>query len=135
VRYKRGFDAFIASHTEYQHIKSLVAFSGRLKGREVSHPNDPDLVGQPFAVDPEAEFSESNMNPGIPSPDLAASFERAEYRIMLVADKFQTGFDQPKLVAMYLDKKIGNDVEIVQHFPAEPLPPRQGRRLHHRLRQ
>ncbi|MEZ1817439.1 hypothetical protein QVM29_32280, partial [Pseudomonas aeruginosa] len=31
-----------------------------------------------------------------------------------VADKFQTGFDQPKLVAMYLDKKIGNEVEIVQ---------------------
>ena len=35
---------------------------------------------------------------------------------MLVADKFQTGFDQPKLVAMYVDKKIANDVEIVQTF-------------------
>jgi type I restriction enzyme R subunit len=34
--------------------------------------------------------------------------------VMLVANKFQTGFDQPKLVAMYLDKKIGNAVEIVQ---------------------
>jgi type I restriction enzyme R subunit len=33
---------------------------------------------------------------------------------MLVANKFQTGFDQPRLVAMYLDKKIGNEVEIVQ---------------------
>jgi type I restriction enzyme R subunit len=114
VRYKRGFDAFIAEHLQYQHIKSLVAFSGKLKGREVSHPNDPELAGQAFAVDPEADFSEGNMNPGVPSSDLAASFERAEYRIMLVADKFQTGFDQPKLVAMYLDKKIGNDVEIVQ---------------------
>jgi type I restriction enzyme R subunit len=32
VRYKRGFDAFIAEHPVYQHIKSLVAFSGKLKG-------------------------------------------------------------------------------------------------------
>jgi type I restriction enzyme R subunit len=41
-------------------------------------------------------------------------FDRPEYRVMIVADKFQTGFDQPKLCAMYLDKKIANDVEIVQ---------------------
>ena len=41
---------------------------------------------------------------------LRIAFDRPEYRVMLVADKFQTGFDQPKLVAMYVDKKIGNDV-------------------------
>jgi type I restriction enzyme R subunit len=46
---------------------------------------------------------------------------------MLVADKFQTGFDQPKLVAMYVDKKIANDVEIVQTLlPPQPDGAGQG---------
>lgn len=48
--------------------------------------------------------------------DLRHVFDRPEYRVMLVANKFQTGFDQPKLVAMYVDKKIANAVEIVQTF-------------------
>ena len=114
IRYKNGFDAFISKHPEYSHIKSLVAFSGRLRGKDVMHPDDPLLEGDPFVVDEDAEFTEGNMNPGIPSSDLRVTFDRPEYRVMLVADKFQTGFDQPKLVAMYIDKKIANDVEIVQ---------------------
>ena len=56
------------------------------------------------------------MNPDVAGQDLRLAFDRPEYRVMLVADKFQTGFDQPKLVAMYVDKKIANDVEIVQTF-------------------
>jgi type I restriction enzyme R subunit len=56
------------------------------------------------------------MNPDVKGQDLRLAFDRPEYRVMLVADKFQTGFDQPKLVAMYVDKKIANDVEIVQTF-------------------
>src|SRR5206468_543962 len=56
------------------------------------------------------------MNPDVAGQDLRIAFDRPEYRVMLVADKFQTGFDQPKLVAMYVDKKIANDVEIVQTF-------------------
>lgn len=114
IRYKKGFDAFSSKHPEYSHIKSLVAFSGKLKGKDVMHPDDPSLKDDPFVVDEDAEFTESNMNPGIPSPDLRVTFDRPEYRVMLVADKFQTGFDQPKLVAMYVDKKIANDVESVQ---------------------
>ena len=54
------------------------------------------------------------MNPAVRGQDLRLAFDRPEYRVMLVANKFQTGFDQPKLVAMYIDKKIANDVEIVQ---------------------
>lgn len=54
------------------------------------------------------------MSPEIRGQDLRIAFDRPEFRIMIVADKFQTGFDQPKLVAMYLDKKIANEVEIVQ---------------------
>lgn len=114
VRYKRGFDAFIEANPEYAHIRALVAFSGKLTGREVMHPNDDMLEGDAFVVDEGTEFSETSMNPDVAGQDLRIAFDRPEYRVMLVANKFQTGFDQPKLVAMYIDKKIANDVEIVQ---------------------
>ncbi len=114
VRYKKGFDAYIEKHPEHAGIRSLVAFSGKLTGRQVMHSDDERLSGDVFVVDEAAEFTEVNMNPDISGQDLRIAFERPEYRVMLVADKFQTGFDQPKLVAMYLDKKIANDVEIVQ---------------------
>src|SRR5690625_4387625 len=52
------------------------------------------------------------MNPGVGS-DLAREFRRPEYRLMIVADKFQTGFDQPLLCAMYVDKRLP-DVHAVQ---------------------
>ena len=116
VRYKKGFDAFIADHPEYAHIHVLVAFSGKLTGREVMHPSDNTLHSEVFITDEAAEFTEASMNPGIGHPDLRIAFNRPEYRVMIVADKFQTGFDQPLLVAMYIDKKIGNEVEVVQTF-------------------
>ena len=114
VRYKKGFDAYIEKHPEHAGIRSLVAFSGKLTGKQVMHSDDERLAGDVFVVDEDEEFTEVNMNPGISGQDLRIAFERPEYRVMLVADKFQTGFDQPRLVAMYLDKKIANDVEIVQ---------------------
>jgi len=114
VRYKRAFDAFIEANPAYKEIRALVAFSGKLTGKEVAHPNDDLLDDDIFSVDENAEFSESNMNPGVGGQDLRTAFDRPEYRVMLVANKFQTGFDQPKLVAMYIDKKIANAVEIVQ---------------------
>ena len=58
------------------------------------------------------DATEASMNPGLGS-DLAREFRRPEYRLMLVADKFQTGFDQPLLCAMYVDKKLP-DVHAVQ---------------------
>jgi type I restriction enzyme R subunit len=116
VRYKRAFDAFIAANPEYGNIRALVAFSGKLTGREVMHPNDDLLKGEAFIVEEDAEFTEANMNPDAAGKDLRHVFDRPEYRVMLVANKFQTGFDQPKLVAMYVDKKIANAVEIVQTF-------------------
>ncbi|RQW82027.1 MAG: type I restriction endonuclease subunit R [Methylococcus sp.] len=111
VRYKKGFDAYIAQHPEYSHIRSLVAFSGKITGKDIMHAAD---AGDTFSVKEADEFTEASMNPGITSSDLRIVFDRPEYRVMLVADKFQTGFDQPKLVAMYIDKKIANEVEIVQ---------------------
>lgn len=116
VRYKKGFDSFIAKHPEYASIRSLIAFSGKLTGKQVMHADDERLAGDVFLVDENEEFTEINMNPEIGGQDLRQAFERPEYRVMLVADKFQTGFDQPKLVAMYNDKKIANDVEVVQTF-------------------
>lgn len=116
VRYKKAFDAFIAGHPEYKDIHTLVAFSGQLTGKEVMHFDDPQLRGDTFATEEEAIFSEDTMNPAVKGQDLRHAFDRPEYRVMLVANKFQTGFDQPKLVAMYIDKKIANDVEIVQTF-------------------
>lgn len=116
VRYKKAFDAFIEDHPEYKDIHTLVAFSGTLTGKEVMHFDDPQLKGDTFASDEDAIFSEDTLNPAIKGQDLRLAFDRPEYRVMLVANKFQTGFDQPKLVAMYIDKKIANDVEIVQTF-------------------
>lgn len=114
VRYKKGFDRYIEQHPEHAGIRSLVAFSGKLTGKQVKHADDERLAGDVFLVDDGEEFTEISMNPGVEGQDLRVAFERPEYRVMLVADKFQTGFDQPRLVAMYIDKKIANDVEIVQ---------------------
>jgi len=116
IRYKKGFDAYIAKHSEYTGIRSLIAFSGKMSGKQVMHADDDRIAGDVFLVDENEEFTEDNMNPGVEGKDLRLVFDRPEYRVMIVADKFQTGFDQPKLVAMYIDKKIANDVEIVQTF-------------------
>ncbi len=116
IRYKKGFDAYIAKHMEYTGIRSLIAFSGKMTGKQVMHADDDRIAGDVFLVDENEEFTEENMNPDIGGKDLRLVFDRPEYRVMIVADKFQTGFDQPKLVAMYIDKKIANDVEIVQTF-------------------
>lgn len=116
VRYKKAFDRYIEQHPEYSYIHTLVAFSGSLSGKEVNHPGDVRLNGDPLQVPEDAHFTEANMNPGAGLRDLRDVFDEDEYRVMVVANKFQTGFDQPKLVAMYVDKRIANDVEIVQTF-------------------
>ncbi|MDE2421662.1 MAG: type I restriction endonuclease subunit R [Gammaproteobacteria bacterium] len=114
ARYKLGFDNYIAEHEEYQNYRVLVAFSGKLTGDSIKHEEDDQHGGDVFNFTDDAEFSEESMNAGCPNSDLRVAFDRPEYRLMVVADKFQTGFDQPKLVAMYLDKKIANEVEVVQ---------------------
>ena len=94
VRYKVEVDRYLSQKGyEYQ---SIVAFSDKISD------DDYGLTA----------VTEASMNPGIGS-DLAREFRRPEYRLMLVADKFQTGFDQPLLCAMYVDKKLP-DVHAVQ---------------------
>ena len=58
------------------------------------------------------EVSESDVN-GFPSKDIEENIEHDPYRILVVADKFQTGYDQPLLHTMYVDKVL-TDVKAVQ---------------------
>ncbi|ODT23720.1 DEAD/DEAH box helicase family protein [Microbacterium sp. SCN 69-37] len=95
VRWKKYLDAYIAD-AGVQGVRSLVAFSGTVE--------DPEDVGE--------GLTERTQNPGVPS-DLAEAFKPATFNVMIVAEKFQTGFDQPRLVAMYVDKKLGG-VQAVQ---------------------
>ena len=103
VRYKKEFDKYIA-RKGYSGISALVAFSGEVTFSD-SDPNATGLVGE--------KFTEHSMNPGLKRRDMRKAFDTDEFQVMLVANKFQTGFDQPKLCAMYVDKKLYG-VECVQ---------------------
>ncbi|MGW4324301.1 type I restriction endonuclease subunit R [Nocardia sp. NPDC004573] len=97
VRYKLAFDSYVAQRG-YTDVAALVAFSGEVQDAE-SGSDEP--------------FTETSMNPRLNGRDLRDAFATDDFQIMLVANKFQTGFDQPKLVAMYVDKKLGG-VQAVQ---------------------
>src|SRR5690554_5374717 len=103
VRYKICFDKYI-SDNGYKNIRAMVAFSGEVEFTE-KDPNSAVLVGE--------KFTETNMNPNLKGRDMRKAFDSDDYQVMIVANKFQTGFDQPKLCAMYVDKKLGG-VECVQ---------------------
>lgn len=103
VRYKLGFDKYIAD-MGYDQMHGMVAFSGEVQFSE-KDPQAEGLLGE--------KFTEINMNPGLKGRDMRIAFDTTDYQVMIVANKFQTGFDQPKLCAMYVDKKLGG-VECVQ---------------------
>lgn len=105
VRYKLGFEKYIAEQG-YQNIRALVAFSGEVEFSD-NDPHAEGLLGEKFTE------TASNMNQGLKGRDIALAFNGDDYQVMIVANKFQTGFDQPKLCAMYVDKKLGG-VECVQ---------------------
>ena len=89
VRYKLSFDKYIAEKG-YTDIKTLVAFSGIVE--------DPKDSGK--------TWTEVGMNGGIKESELPERFDSHEYQVLLVAEKYQTGFDQPLLHTMYVDKKL-----------------------------
>lgn len=101
VRYKQAFERYIQEQG-YTGIRSLVAFSGTVK--------DPDTG---------VEYTEPGMNPDvvtgkpIPESQLPERFASSDYQVLLVANKYQTGFDQPLLCAMYVDKRL-DGVQAVQ---------------------
>ncbi|MFD9749336.1 type I restriction endonuclease subunit R [[Kitasatospora] papulosa] len=94
VRYKIETDKYIRA--KGYKFKTIVAFSGAISDEDYGLEN----------------ATEASLNPGLGS-DLAREFRRPDYRLMLVAEKFQTGFDQPLLCAMYVDKQLP-DVHAVQ---------------------
>lgn len=85
VKYRQAFEDYIR-RKGYIGLKALVAFSGKVT-----------LDG--------TEYTEVGMN-GISEKKLPAVFDTDEYQVLLVADKYQTGFDQKKLCAMYVLKKL-----------------------------
>ena len=103
VRYKLAFDKYI-QEKGYNPLTAMVAFSGEVSF-SATDPNVGGLLGE--------TFSESGMNPGLKGRDMRKAFDSSDYHVMIVANKFQTGFDQPKLCAMYVDKKLGG-VDCVQ---------------------
>ncbi len=96
VKYKLAFDRYI-NDNGYGGIRSLVAFSGSVE--------DPD--------DPGSAYTEVAMNEGLAESELPETFEREDYRVLLVAEKYQTGFDQPLLQTMYVVKRLAG-VQAVQ---------------------
>lgn len=103
VRYKLEFDKHVQAKG-YTDLNAMVAFSGEV----TFAPSDPNVEGLL-----NEKFTELNMNPGLKGRTLADAFDGPEFHVMIAADKFQTGFDQPKLCAMYVDKKLGG-LECVQ---------------------
>jgi type I restriction enzyme R subunit len=101
VRYKLAFDRYL-SEKGYSDIKTLVAFSG-----VVFDPKTPGV-----------EYTESGMNLDakgrrIGEKELPERFAGSEYQVLLVADKYQTGFDQPLLHTLYIDKRLSG-IQAVQ---------------------
>ena len=94
VRYKEEFDKYIKDKG-YTDIKTVVAFSGK-----VIYDAYPEGV------------TEVELN-GFKEKELPKKFASDEYQLLLVADKYQTGFDQPLLHTMYVDKKLSG-VKCVQ---------------------
>jgi type I restriction enzyme R subunit len=90
LRYKQAFDA-VVDELELP-IKALVAFSG-----EVEDPSSPHHG---------TRLTEASANPDARGKALDVAFQRDEFKLMIVANKYQTGFDQPLLVAMYVDKQL-----------------------------
>lgn len=88
IRYKQSFDLYIRE--KGYPIKTLVAFSGTVE--------DDKITGK--------TYTEEQMNEGIRQKELPEVFGTREYQVLLVAEKYQTGFDQPLLHTMYIDKRL-----------------------------
>src|SRR5207253_7255090 len=88
VRYKQSFDRYIAQ--KGYPIKTLVAFSGTVVDDKIK----------------DKTYTEEGMNAGIREKDLPERFATPEYHVLLVAEKYQTGFDQPLLHTMYVDRRL-----------------------------
>lgn len=105
VKYRQAFEDYVTKKG-YSDVHALVAFSGKVK-----------LDGD------ETEYTETLIN-GFSEDKLPKMFERDDYNVLLVANKYQTGFDQPKLCAMYVLKKLRgvNAVQTLSRLNRTCLP-------------
>ncbi len=101
VRYKQEFDRQI-KEKGYTEIKTLVAFSGTVE--------DPDVKGVSYT---EPDMNRDKNGRPIKERELPEKFATEEYQLLLVAEKYQTGFDQPLLHTMYVDKRL-DGIQAVQ---------------------
>ena len=95
VRYKQGFDRYIRE--KRYPIRTLVAFSGTVQDDKA----------------PGVSYTEEAMNVGIRETELPEKFATPEYQVLLVAEKYQTGFDQPLLHTLYVNKRLAG-IQAVQ---------------------
>ncbi|WP_460539940.1 type I restriction endonuclease subunit R, partial [Halomonas garicola] len=98
VRYQLAMREYVQAQG-YADVHPMVAFSGSVAEDEV--------------IPEEVTETSRLLNPDLNGRDLAQAFDTDDYNVMIAANKFQTGFDQPKLCAMYVDKKLQN-VDCVQ---------------------
>lgn len=96
VRYKLAVDRYLKERGYDKEMQALVAFSGKVSDPETG----PD------------EFSEANMNPQLKGQEPSDAFKEDAYRLLLVANKYQTGFDQPVLHTMYVDKRLSGVLAV-----------------------
>ena len=96
VRYKLALDKYLKEMGYDKEMKALVAYSGDVE--------DPESGPEPF--------NERNMNPQLKGQEPADAFKEDSYRLLLVANKYQTGFDQPLLQAMYVDKRLSGVLAV-----------------------
>ena len=90
LRYKQKIDEYL-KELGREDIKTLVAFSGELVDETTKE-----------------KLNEQKINGTATDEELREKFEKPEFKILIVADKYQTGFNQPKLHTMYVDKKLKN---------------------------
>lgn len=102
VRYKLSLDKYLQTKKAekgYQSIAAMVTFSGEVEFTE-KDPNSGRLLGD--------KFTEANMNQGLKGHDMRTAFDGDDYQVMIVANKFQTGFDQPGcLSALLSNRRVG----------------------------
>ena len=80
----------------YTNVQALVAFSGT-------------VTDDKFAPD---GLTESQMNPNLKGKKIDVSFNGPDYQVLIVANKYQVGFDQPLLTAMYVDKRLAGVMAV-----------------------
>lgn len=106
IRYYKALTKLLAERG--YPLKTLIAFSGEKEVDGVT-------------------YTEADMN-GFPESDTRGKFDEDEYRLLVVANKYLTGFDQPKLTTMYVDKKLQHVLAVQALSRLNRSAPKLGKR-------